>query len=354
MKNLLQNLIVVLSISSVLLGGCSHRPARMQTLSGAAPIIIAHRGASGYMPEHTLEGYERAIQMGADFIEPDLVMTKDHQLVVRHENEISGTTNVAEVYPKRKKTKTVDGEVVTGWFTEDFTLKEIKTLKAKERLATRSQENNGKFAVPSFAEVLQFVRTQQEKTGRAIGIYPELKHPTYFHNLGFTPEKQILAELKKAGLTPENQKVYIQCFESAPLKWLAKNSKWPLVQLLEKKQLPYDLIAQKTNMTVRDFTSDQGLAEIKKYAAGIGPDKRMILPADQDGKIQQPTDLVARAHKAGLIVHPYTFRSDAPFLAQSYDKDVTKEYEDFFELGVDGVFSDFTDHAVKARTEFLR
>ena len=251
-----------------------------------------------------------------------------------------------------KKQKTIDGEQITGWFTEDLTYAQIKTLKAKERLASRSQEYNGKFSIPSFAQILAFVKAQEKATGRRIGIYPELKHPTYFNKAGFDPEKQILADLSKAKFAPEKNQVFIQCFETTALKWLAKNSTWPLVQLLEKNSLPYDMIDQNVQISLEELISDKGLEQIRTYADGIGPDKRMIIPVNKSGELQTATDLVQRAHHANLIVHPYTFRSDKPFLSEAYQGNPDVEYEQFFRLGVDGLFSDFTDHAVRARRQF--
>ncbi len=353
MKNTLQ---FVMLLPLLFLMSCSHgsKQTHVPTLNGKPPIIIAHRGASGYKPEHTIASYELAIQLGADFIEPDLVSTKDGILIARHENEISGTTDVAERFPKLKKTKKIDGEEVTGWFTEDLTYKEIQTLKVKERLPFRSQVDNGKFSVPTFLEILAFVRVQEKALGKKIGVYPELKHPTYFKSLGMSPEKKILSDLKKAGFTSQNDSVFIQSFESAVLKWLAKNSSWPLVQLLEKTQLPYDLIVAKDARTVAEYISDEGLQEIRTYAIGIGPDKRMIIDMDQQTKLMPPSNLVKRAHHIGLMVHPYTFRAEQNFLAKEYSENPDEEYQQFFRLGVDGVFTDFTDQAVKAREKYLK
>ena len=290
------------------------------------PIVIAHRGASGYRPEHTLAAYELAIDLGADFIEPDLVATKDGVLIARHENEISETTDVAKraEFASRRTTRQIDGREVTGWFTEDFTLAEIKTLRVKERLPFRNQEYNGRFSVPTFEEVLALARR------RNVGVYPETKHPTYFRSIGLPLEEPLLAILEAAGYRDRNAPVFIQSFEVGNLKELRKKTAVPLIQLLEQGQ-PYDL------------------AEIAGYADGIGPDKRLIVPADGAGRLQAPTSLVDDAHLAGLLVHPWTFRSDRQFLAAEYGGDPGKEYDQFFSLGVDGVFSDFADTAVHAR-----
>jgi glycerophosphoryl diester phosphodiesterase len=309
------------------------------------PIIIAHRGASGYRPEHTIASYELAIEMGADFIEPDLVATKDHVLIARHENEISETTNVADrpEFSDRKATKQIDGREITGWFTEDFTLAEIKTLRAKERLTSRNQEFNGRFEIPTFAEVLELARR------RNVGVYPETKHPTYFRELGLPLEDPLLAELERAGYRGRNAPVYIQSFEVGNLRDLRKRTGLPLIQLLEAQGHPWD-----DPRLYAELATPAGLAEIATYADGIGPDKRMIVPADAGGGLLAPTSLVADAHRAGLRVHPWTFRSDSPFLAPEYGGDPEREYDQFFSLGVDGLFSDFSDAAVRARERWRR
>jgi glycerophosphoryl diester phosphodiesterase len=315
------------------------------------PLIIAHRGASGYRPEHTLASYELAIRMGADFIEPDLVSTKDHVLIARHENEISETTDVA-THPEfagRRTTKKIDGREVTGWFTEDFTLAEIKTLRAKERLPFRDQSFNGQFEVPTFAEVIALAKRKSAETGRVIGTYPETKHPTYFRSIGLPLEEPLLAALKEAGYSGRTAPVYIQSFEVGNLKRLRQVTDLPLIQLMEAEGRPWDLTAAGDPRTYHDLATPAGLAEIAEYADGIGPDKRRIVPAGPDGRLLPATSLVADAHAAGLLVHPWTFRSDGDFLAPEYKGDPGKEYDQFFSLGVDGLFSDFSDTAVKAR-----
>lgn len=315
------------------------------------PIIIAHRGASGYRPEHTLASYELAIQMGADFIEPDLVSTKDHVLIARHENEISETTDVAAhpEFANRKTTRKIDSYDVTGWFTEDFTLAEIKTLRAKERLSFRDQSHNGQFEIPTFAEVIALAKRKSAETGRTIGVYPETKHPSYFRSIGLPLEKPLLAELQKAGYQGRTAPVYIQSFEVGNLKKLRELTDLPLIQLLEAGGKPWDLIVANDPRTYHDLATPAGLAEIAQYADGIGPDKRRIVPAGPDGRLLSPTSLVKDAHAAGLLVHPWTFRGDGKFLAPEYGGDPGKEYDQFFSLGVDGLFSDFSDTAVRAR-----
>lgn len=318
------------------------------------PLVIAHRGASGYRPEHTLEAYELALRMGADFIEPDLVITRDGVLIARHENELSETTDVADrpEFADRRRTKRIGGNERTGWFSEDFTLAEIKSLRARERLASRNQSFNGRFQVPAFQEVLDLARHGSAKTGRTIGVYPETKHPTYFRSLGLPLEEPLLATLEAAGYRGRNAPVYIQSFETGNLRELRRRTDLPLIQLLDVQGQPFDLTVAGDPRTYRDLATPEGLAAVAAYADGIGPNKRLIVPVDSDGRLQPPTSLVADAHRAGLLVHAWTFRSDGPFLALNYAGDPRMEYEQFFELGVDGVFSDFTDHAVQNRTDW--
>lgn len=320
------------------------------------PLIIAHRGASGYRPEHTLASYELAIEMGADFIEPDLVLTKDGVLIARHENEISGTTDVADhpEFAARKATRQIDGREVTGWLTEDFTLAEIKTLRARERLPFRNQFYNGRFEVPTFAEVIDLVKRKSAETGRMIGVYPETKHPTYFRSIGLSLEEPLLTLLQEAGYRGRTAPVYIQSFEVENLKGLRKETDLPLIQLLEMEGRPWDFTVTGDPRTYHDLATPAGLAEIATYADGIGPDKRRIVPAGSDSRLLPSTSLVADAHAVRLLVHPWTFRGDGSFLAADYDGDPGREYEQFFFLGVDGLFSDFPDTAVKAREKWRR
>ncbi len=325
-------------------------------LAPLIPLIIAHRGASGYRPEHTLASYELAIGMGADFIEPDLVSTRDGILIARHENEISETTDVAAhpEFASRKTTKQIDGHEVTGWFTEDFTLAEIKTLRAKERLPFRNQSFNGQFEVPTFAEVIALAKRRSAETGRTIGIYPETKHPTYFRTIGLPLEEPLLALLQENGYRGRTAPVYIQSFEVGNLKRLRQVTDLPLIQLMEAVGRPWDFVVAGDPRTYHDLATPAGLTEIATYADGIGPDKRMIVPAGPDGRLLSPTSLVKDAHAAKLLVHPWTFRSDGSFLAPEYGGNPGKEYDQFFSLGVDGLFSDFSDTAVKAREAWSR
>ena len=291
------------------------------------PIVIGHRGASGHRPEHTLASYRLAAEMGADFVEPDLVSTKDGILIARHENEIGGTTDVAARFPDRKRTRPIDGQSMSGWFTEDFTLAEIKTLRAKERLAFRSHEHDGKFEVPTFDEVIALAQQLGRELGRPIGVYPETKHPSYFRGIGLPLEEKLLASLDKAGWNRKDSPVFIQSFEVGNLRELRNKTAVRIVQLV-------------TSAAAVDAA---GLKEIAGYADGIGPEKGLIVPVNQDGSLLPPTDLVARAHAAGLVVHAWTLRADKQFLPAGYNGRPEAEFEQFRALGVDGVFTDFPD-----------
>jgi glycerophosphoryl diester phosphodiesterase len=303
--------------------------ALVDAASAPQVLIIAHRGASGHRPEHTIESYTLAIAMGADFIEPDLVRTKDGALIARHENEIGGTTDVAEKFPARKTTKTIDGQTVTGWFTEDFTLAEIKTLRAKERLPFRSHERDGLFPVPTFDEVIELADAKSRETGRTIGVYPETKHPTYFRSIGLPLEQAVLDTLARHGKRERSDAVFIQSFEPSSLQTLRPLTKLRLILLLDQGA----------------DASPGRLAEVAKYADGIGPNTRLVIPANADGTLREPTSLVADAHRAGLLVHVWTLRSEPVFLSPSYGGDPVKEYRQFAGLGVDGIFGDFPDVA---------
>jgi glycerophosphoryl diester phosphodiesterase len=314
------------------------------------PLVIGHRGAPGYRPEHTLASYILAIDLGVDFIEPDLVATNDGVLIARHENEISGTTDVAQKFPGRKATKTIDGKAVDGYFTEDFTLAEIKTLRANERLAFRNQAWNGFFEIPTFDEILDLAKAKSLEKGRVIGIYPETKHPSYFRSIGLALEPALVKSLAANDYTDAKAPVFIQSFEVQNLKDLSRLTKVRLIQLMESERgRPFDFVAAGDRRTYGDLMQPRGLAEIASYAHGIGPYKRSIVPEGPDKRLQVPTNLVVEAHRAGLLVHPYTFRDEPQFLAPDYGLDPVKEYLQFFELGVDGVFSDAGDTAVRAR-----
>ena len=360
--------------------------SRYPTLSGDKPLVIGHRGASGYLPEHTLESYKRAIELGADFIEPDLVATKDGVLIARHEPNITGTTDVSTraEFAGRKTKKMVDGVQEEGWFASDFTLAEIKTLRAIQPMADRDQSNNGKFQIPTLDEVLDLAKSEGTKAGRTVGVYPETKHPTYHVNLGLQLEDRLLATLGKYGYTTKTSPVIVQSFEVSNLKYLRTKTQIRLVQLVDADDVkadgsmslvapydkPYDFAVAGDSRTFASLLTPAGLKEVKTYADGIGPWKPYLIPSKQvdannDGKaddlngdgaiddrdrvMMAPTNVVKDAHAAGLMVHPYTFRNEAKRLASTFKGDPKAEYKLFFELGVDGVFSDFPDTATAAR-----
>lgn len=296
------------------------------------PLVIAHRGASGHRPEHTLEAYRLAIEMGADAIEPDLVSTKDGVLIARHENEIGLTTDVARKFPERQATKTIDGSAVTGWFTEDFTLPEIKMLRAVERLDYRSHAYDGQFQVPTLAEVIDLAERSSRSVGRTIAVYPETKHPTYFRDLGLPLEEPLLAAFKARGWTEATSPVFIQSFEAASLARMRPQTAARLVMLL----------------SAPEAVTPTKLAELRAFADGVGVEKRLVLPVDDDGRVLAPTTLVGDAHKAGLFVHVWTLRAESRFLPAGYGGDMAAEVHRFADLGVDGMFTDFPDLAVRA------
>ena len=329
----------------------------------AQPVtVFAHRGASGYRPEHTLAAYQLAISMGADYIEPDLVSTKDGVLVARHENEISGTTDVADhpEFAQRKTTKTIDGVAVSGWFTEDFSLRELRTLRAKERLPGVRPGNtryDGRFQVPTFDEILDLVRRESRARGRTIGVAPETKHPTYFRSIGLPLERPLLRSLRLAGLDSKKAKVVIQSFETSNLRQLSRETKVKLVQLTSATGAPYDLVAQGDPRTYADLMSPAGLRRVATYADWLGPEKNSVIPRDAAGFLTQPTSVVDDAHRAGLKVVVYTFRDENQFLPADFRDgddpnakgDIFGELDTFFRTGIDAVFSDYTDTAVAAR-----
>ncbi|MFN6526071.1 glycerophosphodiester phosphodiesterase [Nostoc sp. ChiSLP03a] len=325
------------------------------TLQDKSPIIIAHRGASGYRPEHTLAAYELAIALGADYIEPDLVSTKDGILIARHENEISETTDVAihTEFAHLQTTKIIDGESKTGWFTEDFTLKELKTLRAKERIPQLRSQNttyDGLLEIPTLQEIIDLVKVKSAEINRTIGIYPETKHPTYFQSIGLALEAPLLATLTANGYQGANAPVFIQSFEVGNLQDLSTKTDLPLVQLLNNNGKPYDFVVSGCDRTYADLVTASGLKEIAKYAQAIGIHKNLLVPRDSNGKLRSPTSLVIDAHAAGLLVHAWTFRNEDCFLPLDFQGNPQGEYELFFSLGVDGVFSDYPDTAACHRT----
>ncbi|MFI7677005.1 glycerophosphodiester phosphodiesterase [Actinophytocola sp. NPDC049390] len=323
--------------------------------------IVGHRGASGYRPEHTLASYELAARMGADYIEPDLVTTKDGVLVARHEPEIGGTTDVADhpEFADRRTTKSLDGVDVTGWFTEDFTLAELKTLRAKERIPDIRQENtlyDGRYEVPTFQEVIDLAKRLSRELHREIGIYPETKHPTYFRKQGLALEPALVRTLNRNGLNRPSAKVYVQSFEVTNLIELNRVLRVPLVQLTSGSGAPFDFVDSGDPRTYKDIISPAGLRDVAKYAKGLGPEKGQIIPRDAAGNLTTPTTLVADAHRAGLAVHPYTFRAENAFLPADFRSstvpseygDMIAEIEAFRATGIDGLFTDNPDVAVAA------
>jgi glycerophosphoryl diester phosphodiesterase len=352
----------------------------------AQPLVIGHRGgANGYLPEHTLEAYALGIELGADYVEPDLVATKDGHLIARHEPNLIATTNVASLpqFANRKRRAIVDGVEEEGYFASDFTLAEIKQLRAVQSFADRDQGFNGRFQVPTLVEVIELVKRKSREHGRQIGIYPETKHPTYHQKLGLALEDRLLAVLTQAGWNHRGAPVYIQSFEQANLKYLRSRTSVRLVQLIDANDLnadgsldftppydrPYDWTVAGRAGLFRDLLTPQGLAEVRSYADGIGPWKTYLISSacitvsngactdangdglvdDRDRRLLPATDIVANAHKLGLVVHPYTFRNEQKRLASDYQANPVNEYLAFYELGVDGLFSDFADTAYAAR-----
>jgi glycerophosphoryl diester phosphodiesterase len=330
----------------------------------AKPLIFGHRGASGYRPEHTLASYELAARMGADYIEPDLVSTKDGVLVARHENEIGGTTDVGArpEFTGRKTTKLIDGAPLTGWFTEDFTLAELKTLRAKERIPDIRQRNtiyNGRFQVPTLQEVVDLTKRLSRELRREIGIAPETKHPTYFRSIGLPLEPPLVKLLDRNGLNRPSAKVVVQSFEVGNLVALNRQVRVELVQLTSATGAPYDFIASGDPRTYADIVSPAGLRDVAKYADWLGPEKGQIIPRDAAGFLKSPTSLVSDSHRAGLKVVPYTFRNENSFLPADFRSSAIPaeygnafgEFEKFFATGIDGLFTDNTDTAIEARSK---
>jgi glycerophosphoryl diester phosphodiesterase len=342
-------------LGATALVGC----ASMNEPTQVRPIVIAHRGASAYRPEHTLGAYQLAIEHGADFIEPDLVMTKDHVLVCRHENEISQTTDIADhpEFAERRKAKMVDGTSAEGWWVEDFTLAELKTLRCRERLPQLRPNNtqyNDQETIPTFAEAIALAQR------RGKGIYPELKHPTFLREQGANPVPAFIAAVREAGGQSAADIMYVQCFEIGPLRTLAQMSsiRWQCVQLIAADNGPWD----QRELTPAAMLSDEGLRRIAEYARGIGPEKSLVIPRDADNNLVSPSTLVSRAHAANLVVHTWTFRPENYFLPTSLRTvhggasdhprqhgGLDAELRAFYAAGVDGVFSDDPAAAVAAR-----
>src|SRR5919197_800167 len=356
------------------------------------PLVIGHRGAAGYLPDHTLQGYQLAIDLGADYIEPDLVSTKDGVLIARHEPNLIATTDVASKFPLRKRLEMIDGVVEEGYFARDFTLKEIKTLRAVQPIPSdRPTQFDGRFKIPTFDEVLDLVARNERRRHAKIGVYPETKHPTYHQSPGLALEGRLLAALKRHHLDHRGARVFIQSFEQSNLKQLNKMTPLPLVQLVDANDVhldgtldytapfdrPYDWTAsgdpKLLARTFGFFATDAGLREIATYADGIGPWKRYIVSSaavdlnhdgnvgdeNGDGVVNEAdrqalpaTTLIQRAHAHGLAIHTWTFRSEPRFLLSDYGGNPSEEYLQFYELGIDGVFSDYADMAVVARHLF--
>lgn len=336
-------------------------------------VIIAHRGAQSILPEHTIEAYKKAIELGADYIEPDLVLTKDGHLIVRHEPMLSGTTNVSEIteFENLKTTKSIDGKMVTDWFAIDFTLAQIKKLKAKQAYNGRPTNFNYKFNIPTFKEVIELTQNSTQNKQKAIGIYPEIKHP-YFHNSIFGShhmENKLIKTLKENNLDNKDYPLYIQCFEVEPLQYLNTKLSVKLVQLISTYSInkdgslnfkvpsgdfisyvaPYDFHVKGDQRTYEFFSTEEGMKFTATYADGIGPWKPFIISYKTDEKgvhtILPPTNFVKLAHKNNLQVHPYTFRNENK---QWSNGNPESEYHAFFNTGIDGLFTDYTDEAVNA------
>lgn len=370
-------------------GGSDTAP--LLTLDGKQPLVVAHRGASGYLPEETMEAYVKAIELGADVIEPDLISTKDGVLIARHDPNLAYSTNVASrpEFANRKKTVQVDGETQTGWFASDFTLAEIKTLGGISTDAERPQQYNGLYKIVTFQEIID-VAKKYSVNGRVVAIYPETKNPTYHRELGLPLEDKLIAMIKAAGWNSKAAPIYVQSFEPSSLKYMkAQGLATKLVQLIDADDVdlatgkltfaapydrPYDWFKAGDKRLFSDMVTPAGLAEIKTYADGIGPWKPYIMSVkgqldangkardiNGDGKVNYadasslpPTTLIADAHKAGLMVHAYTFRNESRRIPADFKGDPKAEYKAFYRLGLDGVFSDFADTAIQARTEYLR
>jgi glycerophosphoryl diester phosphodiesterase len=329
------------------------------------PIVIGHRGASGYVPEHTLTSYFIAVQQGADYIEPDLVSTKDGILVARHENEIGGTTDVAShvEFASRKTTKSIDGIAVEGWFTEDFTLVELKSLRARERLPQLRPGNarfDGQFEIPTLDEILSMVRALERMRGPGaarIGIYPETKHPSYFRSINLPLEGTLLRTLKRWGYRGKDAPIFIQSFEVSNLQALRKKTDIRLVQLMEGSGAPFDFVARGDTRTYADLATASGLRTVAEYADAVGVDKGMVIPRDSDNALMTPTSLVNDAHAAKLQVHIWTMRAENNFLPKDFQSSVNpaergnlaKEIAKYLATGIDGFFCDQPDIGVQAR-----
>ncbi|MGE0490201.1 MAG: glycerophosphodiester phosphodiesterase [Vulcanimicrobiota bacterium] len=341
-----------------LAGTAAHTAGAAIGGASGLPVVIGHRGASGYLPEHTLASYIRAALQGADYIEPDLVPTKDGHLVARHENNIAETTDVADhpEFADRHTTKEIDGQNITGWFTEDFTLAELRTLKARGRTRA-AQAHDGKFLIPTLEEVMGVAQAMSRATGRSIGIYPETKHPSYFASIGLPIEEKLVDQLRGSNLP-----VIIQSFEPGSLQKLSGMIDAPLAQLVDDSGSPADFAAKGDPRTYADLLTPEGLAEVASYADIVAPSKNLILPRDGDEVMsQRATGLIDEAHRHGLAVHAYTFGRDNGHLPAQLRTDadpenlgdMATEVKAFLAAGLDGLFTNHPDVAVAARDEFV-
>ncbi|MDQ0797427.1 glycerophosphodiester phosphodiesterase [Streptomyces sp. B1I3] len=330
------------------------------------PTVIGHRGASGYRPEHTLGSYRLALDMGAHIVEQDLVPTKDGHLVCRHENDITATTDVADhaEFASRKTTKKVDGVALTGWFTEDFTLAELKTLRAKERIPANRQENtlyDGRWEIPTFEEVLQWADEEGRRRGRPVWLYVETKHPSYFRNLGLALEEPLARLLRRHGRHRAHSPLILQSFEPSSMRRMSELVATPRVVLLSGPgERPWDFVEAGDPRTVADLVKPAGLTWIASFAQGIGPTLDLVVPRDGAGRLTTPTALVDDAHARGLILHPYTMRNENTFLPADFRRgtdpnaygDAFGALRTYFEAGIDGIFSDNPDTALLAASDF--
>ncbi|XP_026764080.2 uncharacterized protein LOC113522554 [Galleria mellonella] len=354
--------IIFVSLSAVQ----TNKEPKISTADICKPLIIAHRGASGYVPEHTLGAYALAVTMGADYIEPDIVMTKDGHLIARHDNELGLTTDVSEhpEFESRYRSQIVDGVQITGWFTEDFTLAELKTLRAIERIPNIRPGNvrmDKSFDVPTFQEIIDLAKSMQGIYCREVGIYPEIKHSTHFRRLGLAMERPLVDLLHNNGYTGPNAPIYIQSFEISNLKELKNITELRLIQLYGSHlSQPVDQRELGTNLTYGQMATIQGLKDVATYAHAVGPEKNYIIPRTSLNNLGIPTDFVTNAHAAGLKVHPYTFRSENYYLPAEFQSNDTSphaignfrsELEAFLNTGIDGFFADQPDVPANIRTK---
>ena len=351
------------------------------------PIVIAHRGASGYRPEHTLAAYRLAIDQGANFVEPDLVATRDGVLICRHENALAvlqadGSLNTTDTstdvylhpeFSSRLTTKEIDGRAIRGWFSEDFTLREIKTLRALERIPALRPDNTAydrEFEIPTFEELIALVKAQEAATGAKTGIYPETKHPSYFHRTGYHLDGtsislnlgQQLVDVLVASAFTDPSRVFIQSFEITNLRELkhqilpAARLAIPLIQLIAASGAPFDNNLSGGAMTYQTMLQPAGLVQVANYADGIGPHKHLLIPHDVQNNLRSPTTVIRDAHAAGLLVHPWTFRVENYFLPAALQRgtrasergDLAGEIKRYLDAGVDGLFCDYPDYAVRS------